>query len=109
MEVIDIITDLKQKLRELRTNRLINYGNTAYQRISNDWHFENVPTELRESWYSRDVLSFMTLSIVYDSHIDYMSHNELVHWIDNEQCLIARLEKVFSNLETQKGFKTYEN
>lgn len=97
-----MITNLKQKLRELRANRLINYGNTAYQRISNDWNFENVPNELRELWYSRDVLSFMTLSIVYDSNIDYMSHNELVYWIDNEQCLIARLEKVFSNLETQK-------
>ncbi|AIA69013.1 hypothetical protein AT52_00981 [Streptococcus equi subsp. zooepidemicus Sz35] len=97
-----MITDLKQKLRELRANRLINYGNTAYQRVSNDWHFENVPTELRELWYSRDVVSFITLSIAYDSDIDQMSHNELVRWIDNECCLMARLENIFSNLEKQK-------
>lgn len=97
-----MITNLKQTLRELRAYRLINYGNTAYQRISNDWHFENVPTELRELWYGQDVVSFITLSIAYDSDIDRMSHNELVRWIDNEQCLIPRLEKVFSNLETQK-------
>lgn len=97
-----MITNLKQTLRELRAYRLINYGNTAYQRISNDWHFENVSTELRELWYGQDVVSFITLSIAYDSDIDRMSHNELVRWIDNEQCLIARLEKVFSNLETQK-------
>lgn len=93
-----MITNLKQMLRELRANRLMNYGNTAYQRISNDWHFENVPNELRELWYEQDVVSFITLSIVYDSDIDRMSHNELVRWIDNECSLIARLEKVFSNL-----------
>ena len=104
-----MITNLKQKLRELRANRLINYGNTAYQRISNDWHFENVPTELRNLWYGQDVVSFINLSIAYDSNIDRMSNNELVSWIDNECCLIARLKKIFSNLETQKGFKTYEN
>ena len=93
-----MITNLKQMLRELRANRLMNYGNTAYQRISIDWHFENVPNELRELWYEQDVVSFITLSIVYDSDIDRMSHNELVRWIDNECSLIARLEKVFSNL-----------
>lgn len=102
-----MITNLQQMLRELRANRLINYGKTAYQHISNDWHFENVPNELRVLWYSRDVLSFLTLSIVYDTDIDYMSHNELVRWIDNEQCLISRLEKVFSDLETQKAGAHY--
>lgn len=97
-----MITDLKQKLRELHANRLINYGNTAYQRISNDWHFESVPTELREIWYRRDVPSFITLSIAYDSDIDYMSHDELVQRIDNEYRIITHLEKIFSNLEKQK-------
>lgn len=97
-----MITNLKQKLRELRANRLINYGNTAYQRISNDWHFENVPIELRNLWYGQDVVSFITLSIAYDSNIDRMSNNELVRWIDNEYRLIARLEKIFSNLERQE-------
>lgn len=97
-----MITHLKQALRELHANRLVNYGNTAYQRISNDWHFEHVPTELRELWYGQDVISFMTLSIAYDSDIDFMSHNELIRWIDNERCLIACLENIFSNLEKQK-------
>lgn len=102
-----MITNLKQTLRELRAYRLINYGNTAYQRISNDWHFENVPTELRELWYGQDVVSFITLSIAFNSDIDQMSHNELVRWIDNEYCLIDRLEIVFSNLETQKAGAYY--
>jgi hypothetical protein len=94
-----MITNLKQTLRKLYAFRLINYGNTAYQHITNDWHFENVPTELRELWYGQDVVSFITLSIAYDSDIDRMSHNELVRLIDNECSLITRLEKVFSNLE----------
>ena len=92
-------TELKQTLRELRANRLTNYSEIAYQQISKDWHFENVPNELRELWYGQDVVSFITLSIAYDSGIDRMSHNELVCLIDNECSLIARLEKVFSNLE----------
>lgn len=96
-------TKLKQLLRKLHSERLIDYGNVAYQRISNDWYFESVPTELRELWYGQDVVSFSTLSIAYDSDIDYMSHNELVRWIDNERCLITRLKKIFSNLEKQKG------
>lgn len=94
-----MITNLKQTLRKLYAFRLINYGNTAYQHITNDWHFENVPTELRELWYGQDVVSFITLSIAYNSDIDRMSHNELVRLIDNECSLITRLEKVFSNLE----------
>lgn len=93
-----MITELKQTLRDLNANRLINYGNTAYQRISNDNHFESVPTELSELWYGQDVLSFLTLSIAYDSDINFMSKNELIRWIENERCLITRLEQIFSTL-----------
>ncbi|MDM5145059.1 hypothetical protein ICE98_02177 [Lactococcus lactis] len=32
-----------------------------------------------------------------------MSKNELIRWIENERCLIARLEKIFSDLETKKA------
>ncbi|MDU7038218.1 MAG: hypothetical protein E6346_02370 [Lactococcus lactis] len=98
-----MITELKQTLRDLNANRLINYGNTAYQRISNDNHFESVSSELLELWYGQDVLSFLTLSIAYDSDINFMSKNELIRWIENERCLIARLEKIFSDLETKKA------
>ena len=93
-----MITELKQTLRDLNANRLINYGNTAYQRISNDNHFESVPSELFELWYGQDVLSFLTLSIAYDSDINFMSKNELIRWIENERCLITRLEQIFSTL-----------
>ncbi|MFS9305683.1 hypothetical protein QM415_05765 [Streptococcus peroris] len=97
-----MITNLKQTLRKLYAYRLINYGNTAYQHITNDWHFENVPTQLKELWHGQDVVSFITLSIAYDSDIDFMSHHELVRRIDNEYYLIARLEKIFSDLRRRK-------
>lgn len=94
-------TELKQTLRELRANRLTNYSEIAYQQISKDWHFENVPMKLRKHWYSQVDLSFITLSIDYDSDIDSMSHNDLEIWIYNERRLIARLENIFSSIENK--------
>ncbi|MDI1473145.1 hypothetical protein [Streptococcus taonis] len=94
-------SELKQMLRELRANRLTNYSEIAYQWISHDWHFENVPIKLRKHWYSQDNLSFITLSINYDSDIDSMSHNDLEIWIDNERRLISRLENIFSSIENK--------
>lgn len=93
---------LQETLRDLRTKRLIHYGNTAYQRSTNDWFFETVPTELTELWYGQDSLSFLTLSIAYDSDIDVMSENELIDRIDKERQINNRLEEIFSNLEKRK-------
>ncbi|MBD3949426.1 hypothetical protein I4Q36_06940 [Tuanshanicoccus lijuaniae] len=97
-----MIVALKQQLRELRTNRLVKYGNVGYQRVSNDLNFENVPAELRALWYGQNCLSFNTLSIARDSDIDVMSNDELVRWIENEQCLLERLEKIFSILNKKE-------
>ncbi|MBK0348064.1 hypothetical protein JDW15_05320 [Aerococcaceae bacterium zg-ZJ1578] len=98
-----MIVALKQQLRELRTNRLIRYGNTGYQRISQDWDFEHVPEELRKLWYGQNCLSFITLSIARESDIDVMSNEELVRWIENEKCLLERLEKIFSILNKKES------
>lgn len=98
--------DLKQTLRDLRNNRLLNYGNPAYQRTTNDWFFETVPTELTELWYGQDGLSFLTLSIAYDSDVDLMSENELIDRIDKERQINNRLEEIFSNLEKMKAGKS---
>lgn len=95
-------TKLQKTLRDLRAKRLIHYGNTAYQRSTNDWFFETVPTELTELWYGQDGLSFLTLSIAYDSDIDVMSENELIDRIDKERQINNRLEEIFSNLEKRK-------
>lgn len=97
--------DMKQTLRDLHTHRLTSFGNSAYQRISNDWYFESVPFELSEIWYGQENLSFITLSIRYDSDIDLMSENELEERFDNEQQLIAHLQKIFADIEKQKEGK----
>ena len=89
---------LQETLRDLRAKRLIHYGNTAYQRSTNDWFFETVPTELTELWYGQDGLSFLTLSIAYDSDIDVMCENELIDRIDKERQINNRLEEIFFQL-----------
>ena len=96
-------TKLQKTLRDLRANRLIHFGNSAYQRATNDWFFRTVPTELNELWYGQDGLSFLTLSIAYDSDIDLMSESELIERIDKERQIRTRLESIFSNLGKMKA------
>ena len=98
-------TDLKKTLRDLRNNRLLEYGNTAYQRVSNDWFFKTVPTELNELWYGQNGLSFLTLSKAY-ADIDVMSENELLDLIDKESQINNCLEEIFSNLDKMKAGKS---
>lgn len=99
-------TDLKQTLRDLRNSRLLNFGNPAYQRATNDWFFKQVPTELNDLWYGQNVLSFLTLSRAY-AGIDVMSENELLDLIDKERQINNRLEEIFSSLEKTKAGKSY--
>ena len=99
-------TKLQKTLRDLRANRLIHFGNSAYQRATNDWFFRTVPTELNELWYGQDGLSFLTLSIAYDSDIDLMSESELIERIDKERKIRTRLESIFSNLGKMKACKS---
>lgn len=98
-------TDLKQTLRDLRNSRLLNFGNPAYQRATNDWFFKQVPTELNDLWYGQNGLSFLTLSKAY-AGIDVMSENELLDLIDKERQINNRLEEIFSNLDKMKVDKT---
>lgn len=100
-------TKLQKMLRDLRAKRLIHFGNLAYQRATNDWFFRTVPTELNELWYGQDGLSFLTLSIAYDSDVDLMSESELIERIDKERQIRTRLESIFSNLEKMKAGKSY--
>ncbi len=94
-------TDLKQTLRDLRNSRLLNFGNPAYQRATNDWFFKQVPTELNDLWYGQNGLSFLTLSKAY-AGTDVMSENELLDLIDKERQINNRLEEIFSNLDKKK-------
>lgn len=101
MRYSNMNTDLKQTLRDLRNSRLLNFGNPAYQRATNDWFFKQVPTELNDLWYGQNSLSFLTLSKAY-AGIDVMSENELLDLIDKERQINNRLEEIFSNLEKRK-------
>lgn len=101
MRYSNMNTDLKQTLRDLRNSRLLNFGNPAYQRATNDWFFKQVPTELNDLWYGQNGLSFLTLSKAY-AGIDVMSENELLDLIDKERQINNRLEEIFSNLDQKK-------
>lgn len=94
--------NLKQKLRSLRAIRLMDYGNIAYQRQSNDWNFENVPNELMELWYCPEKDSFITLAI-NESDIEGLSNDELIELIEKERHLISQLKRIFSNLKLNGG------
>lgn len=101
MRYSNMNTDLKQTLRDLRNSRLLNFGNPAYQRATNDWFFKQVPTELNDLWYGQNGLSFLTLSKAY-AGTDVMSENELLDLIDKERQINNRLEEIFSNLDKKK-------
>ena len=99
-----MMIDLKQQLRDLYSDRLIKYSNTAYQQISNDWNFENVPDELLEIWCGRAPYSFHALSIACDSDIDKMSYDELVYRINAEQSLANCLRELFAGYKNNDQF-----
>ena len=97
-----MITFLKQQLRKKRRERLTLYSNTAYQKLSGDRFLHKVPQELNKLWYDPSELSFMTLSLAYDSEIDSMSKKDLIHWIENEELLITRLQDTFTKIKKKK-------
>ncbi|EGO9128012.1 hypothetical protein NG859_05395 [Enterococcus faecalis] len=77
------------------------FGNVAYQKMSGDWQLEDVPNVLWELRLSPNELSFVTLSIQYDSDIDSMTLTELEERISNEYHHIESLESIFSHIKKQ--------
>ncbi|NLD24114.1 MAG: hypothetical protein GX670_07800 [Bacteroidales bacterium] len=59
-----------RKLQKHHANLLQLYGNVAYQEISGDVFFENVPEKLNEAWYSEDTISFRTIATSINSEKD---------------------------------------
>lgn len=95
---------LKQKIRELYVNRLVNFGILSYQIISNDWYFQNLPDELLECWYGEGV-SFVGLIDDYKKDINEMTEVELTHLYLMEDWLNRRLKKIFLQLKEHNGGK----
>lgn len=91
------MNELKKQVQDFYVNRLVNYGVSGYQRISNDWYLKNIPDELLECWYGEGV-SFVGLIEDYKTDIDKMTYEELFHLFAMEKWLDSRLEKIFSKL-----------
>ena len=97
-----IIMSKKQLLNELYTYRLINFGNTAYQKISGDRQFQTIPISLWELWYSTEMVSFVSLGLNYRSDIELMSKSQLKKRIADEKYLLSLLRIEFADLENRK-------
>jgi len=88
---------LKRRVIQLQTKILMIYGNTAYQISSKDWYLEKVPNNLKEIWHTQ-----IPFSVHYKHNINSMSNYELLCLYISECRLIARLKRIFSNLENRK-------
>lgn len=99
-------TKLKEELFKLRHVRTNKFCQSAYQQITKDWYFNNVPFILDELWRNPEVLSFESLRNLYSkSNVESMSEEELKHLIELEKYLLVQLEELFSKLN--KGGKSY--
>ncbi len=82
---------------KIQVNILSNFGNTAYQRLSKDFHFDNVPAELYEIWQS----SFLALIDI--NRIKYLSYNELSEYYSQLTRLKNKLEIIFNDISIQQS------
>lgn len=94
---------MKKNTSELQADILSNFGNTAYQRISKDIHFDNIPSELYELWYSTDMFSFRQLIDL--NKIRYLSNNELTEYHSQVVILYSELKLIFNDIEKKSLIK----
>ena len=90
-----------ENTKRIQVDILSNFGNTAYQKISKDIHFENIPNELYELWYSSDEFSFIRLIDL--NNIQYLSSNELSEYHSQLITLKNKLGIVFNNISIQQS------
>ncbi len=88
-----------ENTKRIQVDILSNFGNTAYQKISKDIHFENIPNELYELWYSSDEFSFIRLIDL--NNIQYLSSNELSEYHSQLITLKNKLGIVFNDISIQ--------
>lgn len=75
--------------------RMTKLSTVTYQYQTKDWYLEKVPVELIKLWYSKNDISFITLSIKHSSKIEFMLTSELIFQIFHEYILITRLKRIF--------------
>lgn len=72
-----------KNLKKRHANLLQQYGNVAYQEISGDIYFENVPEKLNEAWNSEDTISFKTIATRINSKHDLIKHKSELLVLEN--------------------------
>lgn len=92
-----------ENTKRIQVDILSNFGNTAYQKISKDIHFENIPNELYELWYFPDEFSFIRLIDL--NNLQYLSSNELSEYHSQLIILKNKLEIIFNDIEKNRLIK----
>ena len=75
--------------------RMTKLSTVTYQYQTKDWYFEKAPCCFIVLWYSKNDISFITLSIKHSSEIEFMLTSELIFQIFHEYILITRLKRIF--------------
>lgn len=76
---------------------LINYGNVAYQRISGDTYFDNVPSDLNELWNSPYNFSFKKFKDIKE--IPYLKEKALLRYYSDLVNIFIKLNIIFKKIE----------
>lgn len=88
------------KTKRIQVDILSNFGNSAYQRISKDIHFDYIPSDLYTLWYLQDKFSFRQLIDL--NNIQHLSDTELLEYYSQLVSLNSKLEVIFNNIEKQR-------
>lgn len=88
------------EIQKLQGDILINFGNTAYVRLLNDFNYENIPSELYELWYSPYKFSFKKL--IDFKEIPNKKNDELLEYYSKLIILKYKLEVIFDKILLQK-------
>lgn len=98
-----MVINMLENTKRIQVDILSNFGNTAYQKISKDIHFENIPNELYELWYFPDEFSFIKLIDL--NNLQYLSSNELSEYHSQLIILKNKLEIIFNDIEKNRLIK----
>lgn len=98
-----MVINMLKNTKRIQVDILSNFGNTAYQKISKDIHFENIPNELYELWYFPDEFSFIRLIDL--NNLQYLSSNELSEYHSQLIILKNKLEIIFNDIEKNRLIK----
>lgn len=108
------LNELKKQLQELQYHRCKYYNNTSYYTLKNGFP-KNIQQRIDSIWKAEldSIWCSNTSSFEYmrrrSNYISScMDKNELLHLLDIELSLQARLKEIFSNIKEMKGGDTLD-